>query len=264
MDEMTTKPNIPAWLVPDEIDKTDIAMIGNPMRAIQRVRMSKDTGGFVIDLGEQTLATIPRMMIAPVLLYGSRALFTGDEQSPVCSTGYSDPSVKNEWEGRWDTRSGHTSPSGGELVLCARCPYSRFGSNSEWNPDHPDSKGPACKEKRVLFCVRVQQDLEGYGYASDIMRLVLPATSIKSVENMVVKSAASGIPFRGSVFEISAEIKSEGALKWAVLKGDFVGFIGQMSWQKSSEHRANILDLLNRYRIDDEPYSTTEATEGPF
>ena len=231
-DLTTTNTGLPAFLtasVQEELDEQAKLVTSFNLR-YPTIKMEKDRQGFVVSLDDQvseTPNTITFLVLGPKNVYGSRALFPVDDDAdaPLCSTRLANPS--NEWVGRCNDNE--AAPGAG--VRCVDCPYSRFGSASDWDPQR-GGNGQACKERRNLFGVKMREaanhskdhpmyELDG----ETVYRLVLPATSIKAVESMIAKCMSASLPLSGAVFRLANIVESRGSIKWTKLKTELIGVV---------------------------------------
>ena len=117
---MTTELTRPDFLS-HEIIKAELdeqAGLVNPATLFPRMRLNKDIKGFMINMGDQVIATPSEvffLILGAENFYGSRALFApGDEStSPVCATRLESPANERQWLGNWDDTSGYPKPSEG-------------------------------------------------------------------------------------------------------------------------------------------------------
>lgn len=245
----------------------------NPNASFAVVKMSKD-GGFVITLGDQKIGNPEELFFAVATIYGSRALFQRVDEKPVCSTAFLPPTKegRTQWRGNWkndEIPMGFNSGDDGLHPLCVRCKWSKFDSEKDWQFGKEDpGKGPACKEKRFLYGFIMKQSGEHNGVPlfervnDTIHRIICPASSIKTVEGMVVKARGANCPLPAAVFKLSTVIMTAGRNTWAVLKGDIKGFVGQVTWADMISARAMIADAIDAYsESDDEPYGDTQAQQ---
>ena len=161
---MSNELTIPEYLSLDSI-KSDLdsqaGLVSSPAALYPSVRMNKDMQGFVINLGEQIIdrpTEVFFVILGDENFYGSRALFTpgiSDDTTPVCATRLLSPADKQSWTGTWNDASGHPRPMDGEM-RCSVCPWGQFGSDPRWD-DSKTGGGPACKERRALYGVRVME-----------------------------------------------------------------------------------------------------------
>lgn len=263
-DELTkTKSELPDFLQNNEELKEQEELVTNPLSIYPTLVMNKDTAGFALKMGDQVLQRLEENVFFTVLgakvFYGSRALFApdGDDTNPVCASMLSKPNT--EWEGRWMSED-FPSPSNTQLVQCDRCKWSRFGSEVEWDTSK-DGRGPACKERRVLFGFLMKP---AGGQAFSILEekaiiLRLPATSIKYADLMNAKSLGAQIPLSASVFKLESEIKRAGKFTWTVLKPDWVGYVADKEQYdticKTADSIANM--VKNNRAPDTDSYKNT-------
>lgn len=269
--ELMTMPDFLApAAIQDELDQQEALV--NPASLFPLVRLNKDVRGFMISMGDQNLGTPQEMqflILGSENVYGSRALFQpgeSDDTSPVCSTSNESPSKQDAWVGRWNTESGHESPANGlgGVLTCGACPWSQFGSDADWDNTR-NGKGPACKQRRTVYGIRVEESSKrGMFTVQDdtVMRLVLPATSIKSISAMVAKATAARMPLSAAVFNISAKMHNRGSVKWCTLEADLVGCIGDKgSYDRIQELRKKVNGIVSRDTTEDTmSYAETSAT----
>ena len=232
------------------------------------IKMEKDRPGFVVSLDDQvseTPNTITFLVLGPKNVYGSRALFPVDDDAdaPLCSTRLANPS--NEWVGRCNDNE--TAPGAG--VRCVECPYSRFGSASEWDPQR-GGNGQACKERRNLFGVKMREaanhskdnpmyELDG----ETVYRLVLPATSIKATESMIAKCMSASLPLSGAVFRLSNIVESRGSIKWTKLRTELIGVVAnEESYNRIKDIGGNVNRVVcSNGELETESYKNTTHAE---
>mgnify|MGYP003649831725 CR=1 FL=1 len=235
--------------------------------------MNKDMQGFVVNLGEQVIDR-PNEVFFVILgdenFYGSRALFppgNSGETTPVCATRLLSPSDKHSWIGAWNDASGHPRPMEGDM-RCSVCPWGQFGSDPRWD-ESKNGGGPACKERRALYGVRVEEgEQRGHFRLVDdtVLRMVLPATSIKTTQQMVAKATAGKVPLSAAVFLLSNKIESRGSIKWSILQAELIGLVGdKSSYDTIQELRKKVRSVVSGdVSLDDSSYMDTSAsTETP-
>jgi len=267
---MTTELTRPDFLSP-EIIKAELdeqAGLVNPATLFPRMRINKDIKGFMINMGDQIIGTpteVNFLILGAENFYGSRALFApGDEStSPVCSTPLLSPGRKKEWVGYWDESSGYPNPTEGEHK-CEACPWSKFGSEPQWD-DSKAGKGPACKERRVLYGVMVEETSQRGRFSlvdDTVIKLVLPATSIGTTKAMVSKATAAKWPLSASCFQLTAKQEARGSIKWCVMQAELVGVIGdEASYRRIQELRAKVSGVVGGAgELETTPYNETSAT----
>ena len=267
----TTNTGLPSFLtaaVQDELEEQS-KLITSFRLMYPTVKMEKDRVGWVISMDDQVSSTpqnITFLVLGPKNVYGSRALFPVDDEadSPLCSTRLANPS--SEWVGK--CTDSEAAPGAG--VKCVECPYKRFGSASEWDPNR-GGNGQACKERRTLFGVMMREtethSRENPKYELDgetVYRLVLPATSIKATESMVAKCTTAQLPLSGAVFRMSNTVESRGSIKWSKLTTELIGIVGDEDTYTRIQAIANNVNkvVLSNDAVETENYSeTTVVTE---
>ena len=264
-------------MIPDYLDleviKNDLdaqaELVGSPKSLYPNLRMNKDMQGFMINLGEQIIDR-PNEVFYVILgdenFYGSRALFppgNSELTSPVCSTRMLSPRNKQNWIGTWNDELGYPNPMEGDHK-CGECPWSQWGSDPKWDEASTRS-GPACKERRALYGVRVEEGSvrNHYRLVDDtVIRMVLPATSIKTTQQMAAKATAGKVPLSAAVFRLSNKIESRGSIKWSVLDADLVGIVGDKeSYNSIQALRSKVHSVVaGDATTEDVPYSETSAS----
>ena len=266
---MSNELTIPDYLNLDAV-KDDLAaqaeLIGNPKSLYPNLRMNKDMQGFVVNLGDQIIDR-PNEVFYVILgdenFYGSRALFPPgnvDTTTPVCATRMQSPKNKKNWVGTWNESMGFPNPVQGEH-RCGECPWSQWGSEPKWD-DAKSGGGPACKEKRALYGVRVEEgSVRNHFQLVDdtVIRMMLPATSIKTTQQMAAKAVAGKVPLSAAVFRLSNKIETRGSIKWSVLEADLVGLVGDKdSYNKIQELRSKVHSAVSGdSTLDTEEYNDT-------
>lgn len=254
--------------IQDELDKQ--SELVNPASLFPLMRLNKDVRGFMLSMGDQNLGTpseVNFLVLGAENLYGSRALFQpgeSEDTSPVCSTRLESPARQPQWVGRWNHESGFPPPSEGTLT-CGSCPWGQFESIGRWD-DSRTGKGPACQQRRTLYGVRVEEGSKrGQFTLSDetVIRLVLPATSIKSTQAMVAKATAAKIPLSAAVFMLSAKMQSRGSIKWCTLEAELIGVIGdQQSYARIQELRKKVHNIVSSDTATEQmSYAETSASQ---
>ena len=265
---------IPNHLLPEKI-ASDLAsqaeLVTSPASLYPSVRMNKDMHGFVINLGDQVIDR-PEKILFVILgdenFYGSRALFNpgnSDDTTPVCATRLLSTRNKNSWTGTWNDASGHPRPTEGEM-RCSACPWGQFGSEPRWDAAKTGG-GPACKEKRVLYGVRVEEtEKRGWFRVVDdtVLRMMLPATSIKTTQDMVAKAVTGKVPLSSAVFVLTNKVESRGSIKWSILQAELVGVVGEeKSYNNIQALRSKVHNVVSGDKsIDETPYNETSASTG--
>jgi len=268
---MSNELMIPEYLnlasMKDDLD-AQAGLVSNPKSLYPNLRMNKDMQGFVINLGEQIIDR-PNEVFYVILgsenFYGSRALFPPgnvDTTTPVCATRLESP-AKKPWIGRWNQEMGFPDPMQGRDHVCGECPWSKFGSEKNWD-DAKSGGGPACKEKRTLYGVRVEEgSVRNHFRVVDdtVIRMVLPATSIKTTQAMVSKATAGKLPLSIAVFRLTNKIESRGSIKWSVLEADLVGLVGDKdSYGTIQSLRSKVRSVVSGDEsLDTESYTDTTA-----
>tara|TARA_R100001082_G_C4352270_1_gene155116 strand:+ start:304 stop:1155 length:852 start_codon:yes stop_codon:yes gene_type:complete len=262
--------NMPDFLSPaavqSELDAQ--AELVNPAALFPKMRLNKDVRGFMITMGEQNLGTpseVQFLILGLENLYGSRALFPPSGMggtTPVCATRLLNPS-KKPWIGKWNNDSGFPNPVEGEHV-CGKCPWSQFGSDPKWD-DTKKGKGPACKERRVIYGIKVEEsERRGMFKVVDdtVIQFVLPATSIRTTKSMVAKATAAKIPLSAACFLLSAKMHTRGSIKWCTLEAELIGVLGdKASYARVQELRKKVSNIVGgSEELDTTPYSETSAT----
>ena len=271
---MSNELTIPEFLSPanikDDLDAQS-GLITNPASLYPSLKMNKDMRGFVLSLGEQVIDRPDEVMfviLGDENFYGSRALFppgNSEDTTPVCATRLLSPRNKEGWIGKWNDASGYPNPSDGKHI-CGKCPWSAFGSAPRWDATKSGG-GPACKERRAIYGVRVEETSKrGQYHMTDdtVIRMVLPATSIRTTQEMVSKATAGGVPLSAAVFILTNKIEAKGSIKWSVLKAELVGVIGtKESWAKIQELRPKVHSVVSGDKaLDGSSYmDTTVKTE---
>ena len=266
---MTTELTRPNFLSPEIIQAELDEQTGlvDPATLFPRMRLNKDIKGFMINMGDQVVGTpteVNFLILGAENFYGSRALFApgDDSTSPVCATKLESPANKNQWLGNWDDSSGYPRPVEGEL-RCGVCPWGKFGSDPQWD-DSKSGGGPACKERRVLYGVQVEESHQrGHFSLMDdtIIKLVLPATSIGTTKAMVSKATAAKWPLSASCFQLTAKQESRGSIKWCTLQAELVGVIGdENSYKKIQDLRKKVKGIVSYQPEETTTYNTTSAT----
>lgn len=259
---------IPDFLAPEQAKEELEAqkkLLTNPALLYPRIRMNKDTRGFVADLNDQnvfTEDTLYFVILGHENFYGSRALFEpGDNStSPVCATPLLSPG--QHWMGKW---SNEDIPCPQELDrnYCRSCRWSNFGSEPEWDASKGSSNGQACKERRIIFGCLVQPTMANARFElvdDRPMRLVLPATSIKGAEGMVVAATAAGVVLSGAVFRLQVKIKESGSFKWPVLESKLTGFLSsQNDFTRINDIRREVHAVVSTDMVYDESYNESSA-----
>tara|TARA_Y100000310_G_scaffold38770_1_gene36275 strand:+ start:470 stop:1312 length:843 start_codon:yes stop_codon:yes gene_type:complete len=269
---MSNELTIPEYLSIDSI-KSDLdsqaGLVGSPAALYPSVKMNKDMQGFVVNLGEQIIDR-PNEVFFVILgdenFYGSRALFTpgnSGDTTPVCATRLLSPGDKQSWIGTWNDASGHPRPMEGDM-RCAVCPWGQFGSEPRWD-EAKTGAGPACKERRALYGVRVEEaDQRGHFRLVDdtVLRMVLPATSIKTTQQMVAKATAGKVPLSAAVFLLSNKIESRGSIKWSILQAELIGLVGdKSSYDTIQGLRGKVRSVVSGdASLDDSSYIDTSAS----
>lgn len=271
---MSNELTIPEYLNLDSI-KDDLAsqasLVGNPASLYPTLKMNKDMQGFVINLGDQVVdrpSEVFYVILGDENFYGSRALFppgNSDSTTPVCATRLASPANKSKWTGNWNNESGYPAPMEG-IMLCSSCPWGKFGSDPQWD-DSKNGAGPACKERRALYGVRVEESSvrNHYRLVDDtVIRMVLPATSIKTTQSMAAKATANKVPLSAAVFRLSNKIESRGSIKWSILEADLVGIVGDKdSYNLIQGIRKKVRAVVSDDEsLDDSPYNDTSASTG--
>ena len=267
---MTTELTRPDFLSP-EIIKAELdeqAGLVSPATLFPRMRLNKDIKGFMINMGDQVIGTpteVYFLILGAENFYGSRALFSpgDDSTTPVCATRLESPANQRQWLGNWNDDSGYPRPTEGEL-RCGACPWGQFGSEPHWD-DSKAGKGPACKQRRILYGVQVEETAQQGRFSlvdDTVIRLVLPATSIATTKAMVSKATAAKWPLSASCFQLTAKQESRGSIKWCVLQAELVGVIGdESSYKRIQDLRAKVSDVVNGVpELDTTPYNETSAT----
>ena len=262
---------IPEYLSLDKI-KDDIAsqseLVSSPAALYPSVRMNKDMQGFVINLGEQVIDRpdeIFFVILGDENFYGSRALFNpgnSDDTTPVCATRLLSPRDKQSWTGTWNDGSGHPRPMEGEM-RCSACPWGQFGSDPRWD-DSKTGGGPACKERRTLYGIRVIEGEQRNTFKmvdDTVLRMVLPATSIKTTQQMVAKATAGKVPLSAAVYMLSNKIESRGSIKWSILQAELIGFVGdEKSYNDIQTLRGKVRSVVSGDKsLDETPYDDTAS-----
>ena len=268
---MSTELTRPDFLSP-EIIKAELdeqAGLVNPATLFPRMRLNKDIKGFMINMGDQVIGTpseVNFLILGAENFYGSRALFApGDEStSPVCATSLESPANERQWLGRWDDTSGYPKPAEGEL-RCGTCPWGQFGSDPQWD-DSKTGKGPACKQRRVIYGVQVEETTQQGRFSlvdDTVIKLVLPATSIGTTKAMGSKATAAKWPLSASCFQLTAKQESRGSIKWCTLQAELVGVIGdESSYRRIQELRAKVSGVVNGTpEPETTHYNETSATK---
>ena len=269
---MSNELTIPEYLSLDII-KGDLdsqaKLVGSQASMYPNIKMNKDMQGFVVNLGEQIIDR-PNEVFFVILgdenFYGSRALFSpgiSEDTTPVCATRMLSPGNKASWTGAWNDASGHPRPMDGEM-RCSACPWGQFGSEPRWD-DSKNGGGPACKERRALYGVRVSEgERRGHFRLEDdtVLRMVLPATSIKTTQQMAAKATAGKVPLSAAVFLLSNKIQSRGSIKWSVLQAELVGLVGdQSSYNNIQGLRKKVHSVVGGDEsVDDSSYMDTTAS----
>jgi hypothetical protein len=244
------------------------AELVNPAALFPRMRLNKDVRGFMLTMGEQNLGTpgeVQFLVLGSENLYGSRALFppgNSEDTTPVCSTRLESPANK-PWTGKWNDDSGFPNPVEGEHK-CNMCPWGKFGSDPQWD-DSKTGNGPACKERRVLYGVKVEEsEKRGMFRLVDdtVIQLVLPATSIKTTQSMVAKATAARIPLSAACFMLTAKMHTRGSIKWCTLEAELIGVLGdKTSYARVQELRKKVSNIVGgSSEVETMPYSQTSAT----
>lgn len=269
---MSNELTVPDFLSPEIIQEEldEQASLIDPSTLFPRMRLNKDIKGFMINMGDQILSTpgeVNFLILGAENFYGSRALFAPDDDSttPVCATRLESPANQKTWKGRWNDDSGYPKPVEGEL-LCGMCPWGQFGSEPQWD-DSKTGKGPACKQRRILYGVMVEETSQRGRFTlvdDTVIRLVLPATSISTTKSMVSKATAARWPLSASCFHLTAKQESRGSIKWCVLQAELVGVIGdKVSYDKIQELRDKVKTVVSGDKsVETTPYKDTSATTG--
>ena len=271
---MSNELMIPEYLNLDTLKgdlESQSQLVGSPKSLYPNLRMNKDMQGFVVNLGDQIIdrpSEVFYVILGHENFYGSRALFPPgnvDTTSPVCSTRLLSPGDKDNWIGKWDDSLGYPNPSNGEH-RCSACPWSEFGSEPRWD-EAKSGGGPACKEKRALYGVRVEEgNVRNHFRLVDdtVVRMMLPATSIKTTQAMAAKATAGKVPLSVAVFRLSNKIESRGSIKWSVLEAELVGLVGDKdSYNTIQDLRKKVHAVVTGdVATETEEYSSTTADTG--
>tara|TARA_R110002110_G_scaffold281227_1_gene495814 strand:+ start:2227 stop:3087 length:861 start_codon:yes stop_codon:yes gene_type:complete len=273
--ELTTMPD---FLSPEAVkaELDEQAKLVNPASLFPLMRLNKDVRGFMLSMGDQNLGTpseVNFLILGAENLYGSRALFQpgeSDDVTPVCSTRLDSPARQDQWVGRWNLESGFPAPFSGEPPLpltCGGCPWGQWESAARWD-ESKSGKGPACQQRRTLYGVRVEEsDKRGHFRLVDetVIRLVLPATSIKATQAMVAKATAAKLPLSAACFMLSAKMQNRGSIKWCTLEAELVGVIGdKVSYGRVQELRSRVHGIVSGDKTREKmSYKDTSATEVP-
>lgn len=268
---MSTELTRPDFLSPEivQAELDEQAGLVNPATLFPRMRLNKDIKGFMINMGDQVIGTpaeVNFLILGAENFYGSRALFApgDDSTSPVCATRLESPANKKQWLGNWDDDSGYPKPGGAGDLRCGPCPWGQFGSEPHWD-DSKAGKGPACKERRVIYGVQVEETTQRGRFSlvdDTVIQLVLSATSIATTKAMVSKATAAKWPLSASCFQLTAKQESRGSIKWCTLQAELVGVIGdESSYRRIQELRAKVADVVGGSdEPETTPYNDTSAT----
>ena len=264
--ELTTPNFINNELIQQELKEQEGLV--DPRSLFPRMRLNKDIKGFMINMGDQIIGTpteVNFLILGANNFYGSRALFApgDDSTTPVCATKLESP-AKKPWTGYWNDESGYPNPTEGEHK-CNACPWSKWGSEPQWD-DSKSGGGPACKERRVIYGVMVEElksERGKFGLIDDtVIKLVLTATSIGTTKSMVSKATAQGWPLSASCFQLTAKQEARGSIKWCTLQAELIGVIGdERSYSRIQELRSKVHGIVSGdSSLDDSSYNDTSAT----
>jgi hypothetical protein len=132
-----------------------------------------------------------------------------------------------------DTVQGHGDPG----VLCAHCPYNKFGTAKDGK-----ARGKACKDVRLLFVCR----------PGDILPELVPAppTSIKSVKAYFLRLAGRGIPYWRAVtrFKLVPDKNSAGT-KYSKISLELVGIVDDAAMPAVKDYSATIRQMLGKATV---------------
>ena len=267
---MTTELAKPSFITNELIQQElrEQETLVDPRSLFPRMRLNKEIKGFMINMGDQIIGTpteVNFLILGADNFYGSRALFApgDDSTTPVCATRLESPG-KKPWTGYWNDESGYPNPTEGEHK-CNACPWSKFGSEPQWDSSKSGG-GPACKERRVIYGVMVEESKTERGrfglIDETVIKLVLPATSISTTKAMVSKATAQGWPLSASCFQLTAKQEARGSIKWCTLQAELIGVIGdENSYRKIQELRKKVRSVVSKDEsLDDSSYIDTSAT----
>lgn len=220
-------------------------------------KMNKDGLPCIIEPGEKQPkegAMKSTWVMAIMSIKTSRALFVPQSapkemkekyKQPICRTSVGDPAsfVAETVTGQYLENNDFGDMPGNGTTRhnrsCATCPYNQFGSEVDWDPSKPNSKGKACKESNVLFALVFDRDMPipiklGDNTVNfwrellvkDMVVIRLPkASNGKSVEALIKSAMSKGAPLSALAFTIKQEKKEEGGVSWVRMVPEDAGAV---------------------------------------